>query len=372
MKKLHSFAFAMLLFIAGIKAQISIESIQVTSFNLTPEAFISSIINNSAGKKGTVEIISNLYNSDNELLLCVKSAPFLIQPGLNTIVNSPRKVIATEYSSSAQANHIKNTHNLPSGNFKICVKLHPITSFEIGDEVCDEIESDHNQFLYLISPADKDSMEIKNPMLSWTHSEPFNILSKNESFMMIVSEIKVNQTPEEALLMNNPIMTKQNLLTHHMQYPYEAKGLEEGKHYAWMVQKLSNGVVVAKTEVWEFSIIKKKPFIPIYAIMRTELDADYYIAQEEKIFFMMDDRYMDGKWKSVIYDNEGKEYNLNVISTEDRKETTIDKNYKNQIKYLGNNKYEIDLNKINISNGFHTLVITNEKGEAFKLKFLVE
>jgi len=371
MKKLLFIALAMLLSVAVTKAQLSIENIQITAFNVNPESFLSSIINNSAGKQGTVEIIANLYNSDNQLLLTVKSAPFTIQPGFNTTANSSRRAISVEYSSTPQANYLKTTHNLPSGNFNVCVKLNAITAFEKGDEFCDEIESDHNQYLYLVSPADKDSMEIKNPMLVWAHSEPFNILSKNESFMMIVTEMKTNQSPEEAILMNTPIMTKQNLTTHNLQYPYEAKPLEEGKHYAWMVQKLSNGVVVAKTEVWEFSIIKKKPSIPVYAVMRTQLDADYYIAENEKVFFLMDDRYADGEWKTEIIDNNGKVYSLNTVKKDDR-QNEKSKTTTSKVNYLGNGGYEIDLDKVGLSNGFHVLEITNEKGEIFKLKFLVQ
>jgi len=360
-------AFVMLTsFIA--KAQQStvfITGIQVTAFNITPEAMLSASIMNN-GDPVSVETVTKLYNSDNQLLLTVISAPFSLSKGFNGSFSGNRKAAVIEYAANPQANYLKTTRNMPSGNFEVHVELKTPIASEISDKFIYEIESDHNQYLYLVSPADKDSMEIKNPMLVWAHSEPFNILSKGESFMMILTEMKTNQSPEEAIVMNTPIMTKQNLTTHNLQYPYEARGLEEGKHYAWMVQKMSNGVVVAKTEVWEFSIIKKRPIIANYASLTTKLDAGYYTAKNDKVYFKLDEEYMDGKLNIKIFDS-----NRNVIEPKAKNETLKNKNEYN-VKKAGYNQYEIDLEQLNVSSGFYTLEVLGAKGELYMLNFYVE
>ena len=69
---------------------------------------------------------------------------------------------------------------------------------------------------------------------------------------MVVSEIKKDQSTEEAISVNSPVMVKNYLKEHQVQYPYDAKELKEGKSYAWQVQKIGDGIVLNKSESWKF------------------------------------------------------------------------------------------------------------------------
>lgn len=370
MKKIISAIIAATFFISfTTQAQeISIVNVPVTEFNLTPEALLSATIMN-VGEPTAVELTSILYSSDNQQLLSVKSSSFIVKNGMNTSIDAPRRAVVVQYGSSGQASYLKTTHNLPSGNFKIVVELKTTQTSETEDKFEDVIESDLNQYLYLVSPADKDSMEITNPMLIWAHSEPFSVLAKNESFRMIVTEMKKGQTPEEAMAMNVPLMTKNNLLTHNLQYPFEARGLEEGKHYAWQVQKVANGVVVAQTDVWEFSIIKKRPLVyNKYAVLKKKLDASYYVAENNKVFFKMDEEYLDGKFNCKIYNEKREIIKPNVKNEKNETRTSGEYNVKNK----GFNQFEIDLEKLNVEKGFYTLEVNGAKGDLYLLKFYVE
>ena len=67
MKKLNSSLIVLMFFVSIIAnaQEISIVSVQLTPFNLTPEAMLSaSIINN--GTPTIAETTSKLYNSDND------------------------------------------------------------------------------------------------------------------------------------------------------------------------------------------------------------------------------------------------------------------------------------------------------------------
>lgn len=346
------------------KAQVSVVNLQLMPYNVTSDGLLgASIMNN--GSLQQIQLISKLYNFNNELLVTVKSNSFDLKQGLNSPFDGSRKVASAEYSSSQQANHIKATHSLPSGTFKICISIIQSTTSEVADEFCDEIESSFNQYLYLITPADKDTVETSTPLLIWSHSEPFNILSQGEYYRMIVSEIKNNQGAEEAVTINTPLMAKNYLTTHSLQYPYDAKELKAGNHYAWQVQKMANGIITNKTEAWEFVIRKNPEEKEIkYVAMKQRIDASYYTAYNEKVYFKFIEEYnSQGNITALIKSDNGKEYPISITKDEKSTETIT------KIKSIGDNRFILDLNKEHLKSGYYVLQIKNEKKDVYYLKF---
>lgn len=355
-----------LLMAAGIisRSQIAVVNSSVMPYNITPESLLSAAIMNP-GMEQQVSLLCRLYNLNNDLLITVRSSLFVLKPGLNAGYNSSRKVFSVEYATGNQAGYIKTSRNLPSGVFKICFEVINVNGNE-PNEYCDEIQSDFNQYLYLVYPVDKESISVTSPVLTWSHSEPFNVLSTGEFFRMTVCEIKQNQSPEEAILLNSPVMMKDYLNTHNFQYPYEAKPLERGKRYVWQVTKIGNGNVLNKTEVWEFKIdAGEMKLARVYTSLRKELDASYYSALNNKVFFKFDEEYNKGLISCKIYDSKRVSLEAKATNLLEKKEIA---NYKQH----GLNQYEIDLDDYHISKGFYTLEVRNEKNELFVLKFYVE
>lgn len=363
-KKRYIFILVAFLSLFRVEAQVSIVNIQLAPYNITPEAMLAASISNS-GDQQAVQMVSKLYNYNGELMLTVNSSVFQLKKGLNMPFDGNRKIGSIQYSEGSQANYIKTTHGLPSGTFKICIDLVQSATMEVADHYCDDIESDFNQFLYLVYPADKDSVESCTPLLLWTHSEPFSLLTQGEYYRMVVTEIKDHQGPDEAITINAPVMGKNYLTTHNFQYPYDAKELKAGKHYAWQVQKISNGVVTNKTEAWEFTITgKKASHENKYAALKKTLDAGYYLAENNKVFFKFEEDYSSNVISCKIYDEK-----RNMIEPKALNEK---KNATPNFKQVGDNRYEIDLDRLNVKEGFHTLEVKSEKGELFLLKFYVQ
>src|ERR1043165_1827578 len=175
--KFRHLAWLLLLFVIPAKAQVSIVNIQVMPYNITPEAMLSASVMNNADPQ-QAELISRLYNFNNELLLTVQSSPFTLKKGLNSPAEGSRRVSSTVYGSSSHAEYIRTTKGLPTGTFRICVDVIVSKAQEPQDQFCDEIESNFNQYLYLVYPADKDTIDTKTPLLNWTHSEPFSVLTQ--------------------------------------------------------------------------------------------------------------------------------------------------------------------------------------------------
>ncbi len=360
MKKIF-FVFISLILQTTAQAQVSVVNIQLMPYNITPEALLTVSINNAGGNQ-QIQAISRLYNFNNELLITVKSASFGIKQGLNSPFDGSRKVASVEYSSNSQSEYIKTTHGLPSGVFKVCVSIIYTNTSEIADEFCDEIESNFNQYLYLVYPADKDIVETNTPLLTWTHSEPFSILSQGEYYRMIVTELKDKQSAEEAVTVNTPLMMKNYLTSHSFQYPYDAKELKPGNHYAWQVQKIANGIITNKTEAWEFSLASPSPIAKSYIGLRKVLDASFYQIDDNILRFKFIEEY-SGKFSCIIYDSKG-----NAVPAKAKKE---DQKSTPATQQFGYNQFEINLNEYEINSGFHTLEVKTEKNELFLLKFFI-
>jgi hypothetical protein len=161
-------------------------------------------------------------------------------------------------------------------------------------------------------------------------------------------------------------MIKNYLTTHNLQYPYDAKALIYGGRYAWQVQKIANGIVTNKTEAWEF-VIRNSPLQVEnkYTPLKKVLDAGYYTASNNKIFFKFNEEYASDKISIKIYDSK-RELVKPKAKNEDVKKS--DFNYKQN----GYNRYEINLDELNVEKGFYILETKNGRGEVFLLKFYVQ
>lgn len=351
------------LLIGSSSAQISILSSSVNSFNITPQSVAQlNVMNND--QEAVVFLECKIVGASNDVLLNIKSQPFTLRKGMNAISGYNLQFSSVEYSSSNQGTYVKSMHTLPSGKYNACYVI-SLLSHEPGDEYCVDLESDISSFLTLISPMDKDTVDTPNPMLVWTHSEAFNLLAPGEYFRIIVSELMSDQNAESGVTSNTPSYMKNYLTTHQLLYPYDAKELEPGKHYAWQVQKLSNGVIVNKSEAWEFVL---KPEIQQkgnkYAVLKSKLDAGYYTPTDGKIYFMFNEEYSSKQIECSIFNTKREEITPKIKNVD-----YSEKVNNPLVKNLGFNRYEIDLNNMNISSGLHTLEVKNERGEMFYLKF---
>ena len=365
----HTLLFFCLTAVSGLRAQVSIVSIPVQPFNLTPEALLNVNIMNSEGEK-QAQVVTQLINSNNVVLLTVKSQVFKLSKGLNSGISSTRKISSVEFSGAPQANYLKTTHNLASGRYKVCATLMIQDGSDKTDDFCEELEADFNQYLYLVNPLDGDTVDSKYPILSWTHSEPFTILNQGESYRMIVSEMKKEQSADEAITVNTPVMVKSNLRDHQLQYPYDAKELKEGGKYAWQVQKLSDGVIINKTEAWVFNLrmLNLQKSLKYVAVKR-ELDGSFYNAHDGLVYFMFSEEYHTlGQLKFNLTNDKSQPVNVDIIKDGTKKNGVSNGS---ELKMTGDNLYELNMNGKKLNTGFYTLEIKNEKNESFYLKIFL-
>ena len=223
-----------------------------------------------------------------------------------------------------------------------------------------------SEFLMLVFPADKDTIDTPNPNLVWNHSAPFSMLASGEHYRMIVVELNPEQTAEAGVSVNIPIMVKNNLRDHNVLYPFEGKTLQPGKRYGWQVQLLVNEVVVNKSEAWEFTLqVPKNLKDNKYITLRKTVDGGFFALENNKLFIRFDESYNSNVLSSKIYDSKMQPVRSKA-NNEEKKSSEI------LLKNSGYNRFEINLNEMDVSSGFYLLEIKNEKGEKFMLRFLVK
>jgi hypothetical protein len=345
--------------------QVNVVSAEVSSYNVSPRGLCQVAIMCTLPSVQVVMQVQ-LLDAANEPLVTVRTNPFALHNGMNVSANMNFSISSVEYGSTALVSYIRNSNVLPTGKYNYCVKLMGV-GIEVGDEYCNDIESDLNTYLYLISPEDKDTIYTPNPLLVWNHSDPFNMLGPGEYYRMVVTPLTQGQSADEAVAVNTPIFFMNNLQESQVQYPFDAPALVPGNHYAWQVQLMSSDVIANKTEAWEFiEAIYITPPDNKYAVVKQKLDGGFYSAVNNRVFFKFDESYATAKVAEChIYDSK----------MQDVKSKTYDATKDNNsiaLQSKGYNQYEIDLNGMNVSSGYYTLEIKNGKGQKFMLKFRVE
>lgn len=347
-------------------AQVSISSANYNTVSINETNLLQAIVSN-AGNPILAKATVTCKNSAGEIMVEAQTKNFTLNTGINNVSGISIGFSNIVYGTGGKALYLKNNGLIPAGNYSYCIKLTPITNDETGDIYCEDFEAATDDFLNLVTPYDKEIIETKWPLLTWTHSEPFNTLAQNEYFKIVVCEIKKDQSADQAIFSNPVAYSKNFLTTHSIPYPQDAKELEDGKHYAWQVQKISNNIIINKTDVWEFSIIKKEENEPLkYALLKSTQDGGFFTCLNDALYFRFDEEYVTGDLNYEILNNKGESVKPR-IKRDDRLN-----NDPSLILNSGTNRFELSLTDYKLKEGYYTLVVLNAKKEKFYLRFYVE
>lgn len=357
------FSLCCILLSSTVVSQLSIINVNLNEYNVSQASLAQVTVNNTSGQ-GIIRIESTITNSAGETLLKYRSRPITIKSGVNILGSHNVTAEGITYTSSPQSNYIKTLHRLPSGAFNYCVSIQPIANLEEGTEYCQAIDASSNEQLYLVNPIDEEVIATTTPLLLWMHTEAFNLLSPGEFFRLTLVELEKDQSASDGVVSNTPIFIKNYITSHQVQYPFDARKLEYGKRYGWIVQKISNGNIIASTESWEFKLNEQtKPKDHMYVDLKKQLDGTIYKVQNDRIFFKYNERYQSTELTcSILSDSREK---IEAKTTNEQDEQT-------GVKMLGYNTFELDLNPYNLQNGFYTLEVLDEKGQKYLLKFYME
>jgi len=104
---------------------------------------------------------------------------------------------------------------------------------------------------------------------------------------------------------------------------------------------------------------------PIYAELKEQLDASYYIARKNQVYFSYYEEYRDGDLTYTVYDPLHTPVTSGLLLENQNTSTSTgsDKEY-------GSNKFLLDLTSANLTQeAYYILEVQNDKNETWKLRF---
>ncbi|NML21274.1 hypothetical protein HHL16_10345 [Pseudoflavitalea sp. G-6-1-2] len=277
MKKLLTICVASLLVAIQAKAQLN--------FLFIPEVAGRSVdglgsfrIQNLSGAPsfGSVEIIVT-ETTTRQRILNITTPEFSVATGSSQFPLTAFKGSKFVFANNAFASVLSQTRNFPPGNYSYCFQFKTQHN-SVESEDCFDAEILPLVPISLISPADKDRICQKRPVLSWQPPLPFHPSMK---FRLLLTE-KTNGSSVESLLMNAPLLLLDNISGTTINYPSNRPELQEGKTYCWQVIAMQQGMLISKSEIWEFTVeckepAKSKPF-DSYRELKSMVNSNYYIA----------------------------------------------------------------------------------------------
>jgi hypothetical protein len=294
------------------------------------------------GGKSTIGqvVITVRENISKTQVLTVYSPQFTVVGGTSYFPAGVYVNSRFVFANSPIAAIASQTRNFPPGEYTYCFRfIGPGTHEE--DENCFDATIEPLVPIDLIYPADQDKICQKRPPLSWKPPVPFPATMR---FRLELTQ-KKRGSSVESLLMNAPLVLVDNIPTTSINYPSYAPDLQEDSTYCWQVVAFQNGVILEKSEIWEFTVQCHDPAAPAsldsYRELKSFMNGNYYYATA---------------WLKFTYQNNYsyKKLHYEIYETE---------NGSTQIKKLpeiplvqGLNKIDIDLTQLDLEEGKHYML----------------
>lgn len=217
--------------------------------------------------------------------------------------------------------------------------------------------------IMLISLHDKDTIDHRYPVFNWYYTslpEGRDIIQ----YHFILTELKKNQSAEAGVTVNQPLLRINGVQGFQLVYPYDAPELEYGKRYGWQLQKTVNGVIVDKSEAWEFILYRKTEIPMKYAVLNTDYSATIYEVNDGGFFFKLHSRYKtSGNLKYLILNDKSEKVQVRLGEDEKLGENE-------DLEKTGRDFYF--LNTKTLSSGTYTLEVKDQKGNKYNTRFRVK
>jgi hypothetical protein len=256
-------------------------------FNFLPEVHGRSVdglgtfqVQNPGAFLQTGKIIISIQENGSRLkVLDIISPQTTFNPGTTRFSKSLFNLSAFNFAANSYGEIANQTRTLPSGEYTFCFKFVPAdkTLFD-ESENCFDATIEPLVPLTLLNPGDRDTICIKRPVLSWQPPMPF---SSSMRFRLFLTEKKEGEAIEN-MLMNRPLLFLNNISASTVNYPSVNPELKEGKTYFWQVIAYEKGLIISKSEIWEFTVKCKEDVLPApndsYRELKLLQNGNYYIA----------------------------------------------------------------------------------------------
>ncbi len=261
-------------------------------------------LQNLTGKTLTGNIYIEVKENINKLkVVSVKTQEININPGVSSFPRINFVNSQLQFAANAFANITSQTRSFPPGEYSFCFHFVPsVKGSPDNYEDCFDGSIQPLVPISLLNPSDRDTICNKRPFLTWQPPLPYSAAMR---FRLLLTEKKPGTAPVENLLMNVPLVFLDNITSTSVNYPATSPELKEGKTYCWQVIAFMQGVVLSKSEIWEFTVQCKEqlPLKPndSYRELKSLVNGNYYVTNKY-LKFSFTNNYNVSKLSYGIYD----------------------------------------------------------------------
>ena len=361
-KILVSLFFMPLLFAAmGVRAQIVVNfSPAIYGQSLDGLAY-AQIINSSPGSL-RAKLTIRVRQGRGMNVVTVITSPFQLRPGANEINKSAFSTARFAFGNNNYGLTASQTGKFLEGEYEYCFEVDISESKDPRlppvFENCFAQQLQPRTPLLLINPIDGDEFCNRRPQFIWQPPVP---LPLNARFRLVLTEIKDKQDIVEAVTYNPPIINQANIAGNTLFYPSSAPELKEGQKYAWQVIVYADQAILARSEVWTFTLKCQEPKKDTNTVSYRDLKemdgGDFYVADT---------------WLRFSLNNPYAASELNYAITAMDEPAKPIKGLPNLKLAPGLNKYDIDLseNKAFKTGKEYLLIVRLSNNRNMRLRFI--
>ncbi|WP_423735452.1 hypothetical protein [Chitinophaga caseinilytica] len=349
----------MLVFPALVHAQLTVNFMPEVQ-GRTLEGVMSAKLMNSQQRRSCYMVV-RITVAGGGLIAEAQTPAFDVQPGMNLIPQHAAYNAAWKFGSGKVAVVVKQSHQFPEGEYEYCFELYENVKGAPGEMVADQCFNYDLQPLsplMLTEPYEGDHICEKRPPLFW---QPLLPAIPGMEYRLLLVEVKEGQARAEALHYNMPVIRQAGIQAPMLLYPPLSRELTEGKKYAWQVTAVRNEMVLARSEVWDFTVkcedtVAKRP-VDSYRSIDDLAKGNFYIA-EARILFSVDNYHAA---KPL-------DYTITSISKPNEKLRKLPK----VDLQTGRNQILIDLDGVKgmVDGDYYLLSVRLPNGETKQLRFL--
>ncbi|HLP39534.1 hypothetical protein [Lacibacter sp.] len=228
-------------------------------------------------------------NTRNTSVVQVMTPVITITQGVSGLPKAVFHNSSFQFSPGSYGAIASQTRNFPTGEYSFCFRFVPENKNLDEYENCFDGTIQPLVPLTLLSPGLKDTICIRRPVLSWQPPLPY---SQQMRFRLILTEKTAGESVE-SLLKNRPLLLLDHISATTITYPSANPELKEGKTYCWQVIAYEQGLIVSRSEIWEFTVkcneTPKPTFNDSYRELKFLSNGNYYIANRSIRFAFKND-----------------------------------------------------------------------------------
>jgi len=271
----------LLIFLSTLRGQEVIVTDLSTNFgSISLEDMSMVSILNAGATRVNGSIQSTLVDLSGELVAELRSREITLEAGRQIAYARIPWTTRPTFGRSRFASIFSRLGVVAQGEFVLCFKFISNDGSVLGER-CTEKSSSLDANFSLIHPFDKATIDETRPLLGWEDVARFGIRSAL-TYHLVLVEIEKGQSAAEALERNRTLVSQRGIRTTSLLYPLNAKQLESGHTYAWMVRAYADDEQLISSQQWVFTVgepAAKSLAVAnsSFAMLSTNLANTYYV-----------------------------------------------------------------------------------------------